>query len=416
MSSQRFSFDAWLLGIGMLASTWSQLRIPGLRVGVGEFALAMWIGLQAVRVVARQRNCQLSMPTALVPIYLLGAISIASFSSIEAIARGYVAAGAFPIDILAYILGAVCAFLMASDDDDQRIDLAFFACSSLFIAMFVLTAGIAFFSLDLFLRLVVYEGFRFTGFSENPNQLAFVAIPFLWIAIRTARRASGAKRAVAVIAATCIAAIGVATLSDALFLAWGLTGVCSLAFYTWNWLRRSRPTAGVFMQLFVVIPLVVAMLGIQFSAQISSRMMSFVDGVYSEGDQASDRLSLWRNASDVADRWPLQGLGPGGHSGLLRSLDGMEAHNSFLDWATVAGLPAAISLGFIVLCALAGLLLRTEYELALALSAIVVFSMFHFVLRQPVFWLFLALALRVGWRQQKESATYLRRRQSEAFT
>ncbi|MBK6597911.1 MAG: hypothetical protein IPG25_08460 [Proteobacteria bacterium] len=94
----------------------------------------------------------------------------------------------------------------------------------------------------------------------------------------------------------------------------------------------------------------------------------------------------------------------------------MEAHNSFLDWATVAGLPAAISLGFIVLCALAGLLLRTEYELALALSAIVVFSMFHFVLRQPVFWLFLALALRVGWRQQKESATYLRRRQSEAFT
>ncbi|MBK6597912.1 MAG: hypothetical protein IPG25_08465 [Proteobacteria bacterium] len=100
----------------------------------------------------------MSMPTALVPIYLLGAISIASFSSIEAIARGYVAAGAFPIDILAYILGAVCAFLMASDDDDQRIDLAFFACSSLFIAMFVLTAGIAFFSLDLFLRLVVQGG------------------------------------------------------------------------------------------------------------------------------------------------------------------------------------------------------------------------------------------------------------------
>jgi hypothetical protein len=282
---------------------------------------------------------------------------------------------------------------------------AFLACAILFIGFSVALTILAGVSLGTFLRVAVYQDFRFAGFSENPNQLAFALLPLLWVAVRGIRRRRGLLGMLSYAALVCIVSAGVATRSDALILAWTVAGCGYVASRVWLHLLRSRLRPGMYVLMIAVVPALLITFTANWGGRLASSAMAAVEGTYSEGEQGSDRLSLWMNASSVVERWPVQGLGPGAHSGILQPFEGLEAHNSFLDLASMAGVPAAIVLVVLVIVALSGVLIRREYELGAALISMLIFINFHFMLRQPIFWLFVASTMIIGWPSKEDPRT-----------
>ena len=57
--------------------------------------------------------------------------------------------------------------------------------------------------------------------------------------------------------------------------------------------------------------------------------------IYSEGGQGGDRLLLFKNAIKAFGESPVFGLGFGHHSGIDGVMEGMEAHNLYLDCVVI---------------------------------------------------------------------------------
>jgi hypothetical protein len=91
---------------------------------------------------------------------------------------------------------------------------------------------------------------------------------------------------------------------------------------------------------------------------------------------------------------PLTGFGPGRHAGNGVPFQGNEVHNSFLDLATMAGIPAALLFAWLLWSiASPGVRLgRDGYVACVIVGTVTVFASLHFMLRQPMFWFYLVLA------------------------
>lgn len=121
---------------------------------------------------------------------------------------------------------------------------------------------------------------------------------------------------------------------------------------------------------------------------------------YMDGDagQGTTRLALWRLGIETAKDSPIVGLGPGAHIPFQQATgtERYEAHNTLVDILVVSGIVGVGVLGAIVL-----MLARHAYETrTLALFSVLtvpvlLFSMFHFVGRQPLFWITFVLAAYV---------------------
>jgi O-antigen ligase len=85
-------------------------------------------------------------------------------------------------------------------------------------------------------------------------------------------------------------------------------------------------------------------------------------------------------------------MGPGAHSGLKDPFEGVEAHNTLLDWGTQTGLPGMAALAAYFIWVFWRVARRRQYELTAMLIALYCFAMFLDVLRQPLFWIIPLLA------------------------
>nr|WP_281397001.1 O-antigen ligase family protein [Shinella fusca] len=116
-----------------------------------------------------------------------------------------------------------------------------------------------------------------------------------------------------------------------------------------------------------------------------------------DGGQGSARLALWQNAFSTVAASPVIGLGPGAHVPLSNVNTGTvilnEAHNTVIDLLVVTGV-LGISLFFL----LVSRIFFTAYKgkqlilLVACLTPVGVYSLFHFLGRQPLFWIVLCLA------------------------
>ncbi|HEY5622243.1 MAG TPA: O-antigen ligase family protein [Gammaproteobacteria bacterium] len=242
-----------------------------------------------------------------------------------------------------------------------------------------------------------YQAIRFRGWSENPNQLALMLLALPFFCVWAYQRTESGSRRLWIAACLGISLIaGALSLSEALYLAWGASfGLCFLAWFasyyrsparsplSAMWRNVTLPSVLIGVCIAVVVPLVV-------------RAVEIAAAIYAIGNQGSTRLAVWRHGFEAALYSPLFGLGPGAYSGTTGPFQGSEAHSTFIDVLSQAGLLGLTA--YLMLLIFVGRRLVASRELAFvgAFSALVIFSCFHYVLRQPIFWLSLILMVRLA--------------------
>jgi O-antigen ligase len=235
-----------------------------------------------------------------------------------------------------------------------------------------------------------YGGARFTAFAANPNQLALllVPVPFIILQLQVDGRLA---RSSALLCLAAVTVAGVATFSDALALAWLAGGALSGASLLCRAGRTPGAGFGKVAAIWVLLPAVLVIAIIVAGPVIYPKVESAVTGVVREGSQASVRVILWQHGFEAIAQAPWTGWGPGAHSGVRGPFQETEAHNSYLDWGASTGVPGLaallLMLGWAVACCIRG----GKTHLGVALLALMLFAVFHFVLRQPAFWLVVLL-------------------------
>lgn len=114
-------------------------------------------------------------------------------------------------------------------------------------------------------------------------------------------------------------------------------------------------------------------------------------GIGMDPNKAGVRKTLWIHALEVWKLSPIVGHGPGAFSYLDSPEQRQEAHNLLLDMLTQVGVVGVVLFAALYLWLLAGAIkARDPYSITL-LVILMVFSGAHFMLRQPVFTLYMVM-------------------------
>lgn len=260
-------------------------------------------------------------------------------------------------------------------------------------------------SLTSFGEPLWYHETRLQGLSDNPNQIAFLALvglALLGLFGSHETRNDLALRLV-VPCAGCVAA-GALSASDAFLLALlAVIAMAALVMVIAALPSRSRAgTAGeelhedpgIRRRAFVLLLLACTGLPLITISRFSeghAPSLSVDDLMEAEGGQGRHRLNLWSNAVRVFLDSPVVGYGPGVHvpspaDDTLRT----EAHNTILDLLVVFGLTGTLPIIAVALfVAYRSWHNRLLAVILLAGAPLAVFSMFHFLARQPLLWIVL---------------------------
>lgn len=242
-----------------------------------------------------------------------------------------------------------------------------------------------------------YYGVRLQGLSDNPNQIAFLALvglSLLWLFGSDAPRNRLILRLV-LPGAGCIAA-GVLTASDAFLIALVLIAGIAASALVADLLSSRRRVArgadgpgerlGTRRRALVLLALAVAGL-----VAVKAPPLSVESMLEAEGGQGHYRLGLWSNAVRAFLESPIVGHGPGAHvpSPLDSAVRG-EAHNTFLDLLVAFGIVGTLPVVALVLwVAYRSWRERQLITFLLACAPLASFAAFHFLARQPLLWIIL---------------------------
>lgn len=390
---QRFTAGWAALGITLSGAT--QLRIAGLPVGPAEVVLAVWV-LFLVFLLLRGVRFAGTRLAVILGGYWLGALMLLALGALIAVQFRRANPGTAVHDGMAFVYMAVLTTLLALrffDENSYRYHWHFARLNFLFHALaasVLLSLAIA--TPQLGPIRFWYGGIRFTGWAENPNQmaLAMAAMPFLgwWLLRNTSGRLGKAACSIGI--AVCVGA-GLATLSDGLRAAWlaSLVVISGLLFYRATMRGRSR----WFYASHVMVPALIVVIAVFLSDDLVEYLYRVAEHTYAEGDQGEKRFTLWVHGIEAIAASPLFGFGPGAFSGYYGPFEGWEAHNSFIDWGMSTGLMGILMyVGLLAWIAWRALQSR-ETSLAGIWVSVIVVSIFGYVLRQPDFWTALVLIL-----------------------
>lgn len=379
----------WILAAGLVLSVATQLRLGSMPVGAGELLLLLWAGLVWVQ---NLRHRLPSVPPYVRPfIYFFPAlILILSFANLSQVLRNGTLETYALHDTLAY------AFLVFLGITFCVSDVAANARPVLqrFVSIAALTNGallaVSFVTLQIG-GITISNGIRFVGLSVNPNQLGQVMsiLPLLCIYFVVTARSTSARLYYLLLTAISVS-VGLATGSDAVKVCWWVS--IALLIITFAFSRfygyiagRSRALHGLLMMLHLML---IGLTG-TLVALSSPQMSSLVGGVVADvrsGDEGDRRLLLWQGAVYNMAKSPLIGLG-GGRQVVTPYLEGArEAHNSYLDFTLATGFLGLVCfLALLTTVVLRSGLLRQPLLLT-ALASLLLFAVFHYIFRHPVFW------------------------------
>jgi hypothetical protein len=394
------SLSAIWLGTAVALTTATQLRRPGIPVGPGELMLVGWIFASLVSVLVGDRLVVSSTGRAFL-FFWTGSFVLLLAGWLVGVLTGH-AADLAARDFLAYCLVATIVLLLAFKPgglDEARVagPVALFA-ATLALLLLLLTT----FPFGSFGPISPWYGPRFRGWSENPNQVALVMSPVPFLALyqlRRSRRASA--RTMYILFLMGGIAVGIASFSDALRLAW-LAGVVLMVSHEWLLgIARGRAPAGQATVRYMIVPMLAFGLLILGGHAVYLRIQDVLVEIFERRGQGSERLMLWRHGMEAMAESPLIGLGPGPHSGKSGPFSGFEAHNSFIDWGTATGVTGVLLL--VGLLVWAGRRNAATPTLLASLAALVVVSVSGFNLRHPTFWLYLLFVAAVGREDRQVS-------------
>lgn len=387
-----------LFPLGIVASTFTKLRVPGLPIGVGELVMVLSFLVSILQLIMGQVLLVSKNFGRMLIFWVITFLnlSVGIFWG-DATIRFY-GIESYGHDLSAYLFTFLTSSFfwltnMQGHNQFKRVLKNYLLVIFIYFSLCCIALTQPKFVLIGF--DFAYQLFRFSGLSENPNQLACfcVGFPFMllyaWPLFSTPW-----LKVVRVILLIEMLLVGVATLSDALVLSW----VASLSFLLFRWFIDYQPLLhlnsftkafGLLFKNFIT-PLVIVFAIVVFSFQA----LNYADDVYNEGSQGSDRVLHWRLGIEGIKMSPLFGFGPGSYSGFTRPFEGEEAHNSFIDFTLSTGL-----IGLIVLCTMLTLffkILWTNKFLFAAGISMLIYIMFGFFLRQPFFWFNLLLIVELA--------------------
>lgn len=397
-----------ILAAGVLLTTATQLRPETLPIGIGEILLAGWIAWQLVVLAVSPRNRAWRDATAGIGVFwgILFLIMLLGLASSYFNGRWDEEGAAH--DAIALLLSAIYSLVLAvALTRDAWMDrlltfLVTFSAVAMGLLLVLAARRGTFLGIDPW-----YATIRFTGWAKNPNQIGLLlaSMPFLALWLRPRQNRLGRSAMLASIAVIGVA--GVLCLSDALYLSWivGLLVVATIA-----WIRFFSRTSDSRLRAYlgiVGIPGTLLAAFIGFSRPITEGVVARLIDMYELGSQGSVRLQIWAHGFEAFAESPFIGHGPGAFAGVRDSFDAFEAHNTFIDLATKSGI-IGLTIYVLALAALHLQLLRKQQYLLLgALISVTTFSVFHYVLRQPVYWTVILVCVRAAWGT--EIATLVRR-------
>lgn len=389
-----------LLALGILLSTATQLRLPGLPLGPGEALLAIWVLVAGTAAMLRR-----SLP--ITP----GVWRLLTFWSVFTIAQcvglfvglaieDYRDSGGAMRTAIAYALVAVLSFLLAILPGWRVVRIAWLV-AGIGAAAVTILAGAGYGLIPLpGLDLWVYN--RFIGWSMNPNQFSLLCTVLVLLSLYLAEVETRPRMrclALAFISAAFFG--GVITRSDSFILAVLVAGPLFLGTKLLRAVFRaqSRPSIATSLSCLLLIssPALLAAAA-PFGPIILDGVRRTAVETMEKNDQAAGRFQLWREATDIGVSSGMLGLGPGPH--LVGSRQWKlppptkgEAHNTIFDLLTQGGLLACVSFLWIIAVAFLAAL-RTGYSaLAYLVLSLFVFSNFHLIVRHPIFWFSIAICL-----------------------
>jgi O-antigen ligase len=413
-----------LLVLGILLSTASQLRPAGAPIGPGEVCFVIWIALTLCGEMGHQGPRFTPALSRLLIFWLL-------FGAAQCIGTltGYAIADVhdtslFLHDVIAYPLLATISLLsVVGPNPGLRLHR---------VAWLLVTFGSAILGLQVLQNwgLVSIGSIdpwywdRFRGLSENPNQLAILCAVLGLLCLHLADVAASASERIAAIAAAVLPIyVGRLTKSDTFALVLVAAGPIFFALKMRAWLLTRQPRLTVrsaFAWIAVLaLPLLMAA-AVPFGRSIGADTGTLAQDMAKGNEQDTEhtaeiRLQTWQLAFDRGLESGMLGLGPGPHvptpPAILAERDdptdepgnlehpadngtpNFEAHNTPLDIFTQGGLLAVLCFAWLV-----GIAFLLTYRAGLdglttLLCGLIIFTIFHLIVRHPAFWLAIAMCL-----------------------
>jgi Lipid A core - O-antigen ligase and related enzymes len=375
--------SSYVLALGLVLSTATQLRfLPSF--GVGELLLLVWCIFISLKVLLKNRSINVSQSKYFIFYWYCSFLFLFIGWEISLILGYRITEGAR--DFIAYLFNSVLFFLFfVSSDLAQRFKFLSEGYYMISVVYLIVVFSILQIDSTFAFKFLLFGGNRLSGFSDNPNQFALLLLPLPYLSIYYLKSASKySLKAFHLLSLFLAVTAGFRTQSDALIVAWGASvALLILGFYIYRFLKRRtmvQYAAILFLLLFMVLLLFIN------ADWIMEQKNEYMEEIIFSNSQTGIRFNLWLNGLQAMSASPIFGLGPGAFSGVTGAFQQTEAHNTFIDWGTNTGMLGITLMLFFLIAIGYKLIKKKKYLLIAMLCAILVFSMFHFTLRQPMFW------------------------------
>ncbi|WP_371423077.1 O-antigen ligase family protein [Tardiphaga sp.] len=399
-----------LLSFGVVLTTASQLRLPGIPLGVGEICLVLWLIIVSLRAVVTGRICN---ATALLRI---GAFWVClSFALSVGTCVAYLSQEldlpSMLHDAFAYLLVAAftCLIVATMETNVALRQTQWFLIVFWNIALVLqIAAGWSIISLP---SVDPWYWDRFRGWAENPNQIALYCAVLTPLSLSLALSAKGFGRIAGSFSCLLTFIVGRLTKSDTFLVAMVTAVAVFFLLRLRSWLtspqhRFSLRSVVAVLVIVAAVPLALTLApyAVATADEFEGLAISLAKDRGGEATKrtASLRVQLWEDALHRGLKAGSLGLGPGPHLEKPNVADNrllptpFEAHSTLFDIFTQGGLLAVIAVCSLFASAFL-LAFRAKLDaLAALFVALAIFSISHFILRHPIVWFAFALGLILG--------------------
>lgn len=388
-----------LLALGLLLSTATQFRLPGLPLGPGELLLVTWIAIVLADLVWR-RSPPLTRPVSQLLLFWALFTFAQSMGLLAGLAtEDFVDKGGALHTGMAYALVAILSLLLVVLPAWRlnRIASTIAAFGAAAVTL-LLAGGYGLLPMPV-LDFWVWN--RFIGWSLNPNQFGLLCTMLVLLSLRIAETEKGLHaKTFALVCITPPFIAGILTRSDSFILAMGLTVPLLLGskFLVWFYRAERQTSLAMTIACLAILSLPVLLVSMSpFVPKLAEKARQAAVETMEENDQAADRFRLWHEALEIGFKSGMLGFGPGPHlvskQPKLPPPQKAEAHNTAFDLFTQGGIVAALSFFWITAAAFLAAYRARLIALASLIFSLLVFSNFHLVIRHPIFWFAIVLGL-----------------------
>jgi O-antigen ligase len=405
-----------LLALGLVLENATQLHLPGTSLGVGELILIGWVAITLAGWAQRLVPEWSPALSRLVVFWLVFAFAQSIGLLVSLATEDFRDSSSAIRTAIAYVLMATTSILvLITPNRWQRLR------RTIWLAVAFGGASVTILMADAF-GVVPVPGIepwvwsRFCGWSENPNQFAFLCTALVLLALHLAETAQSPLEILTALACGVVAFVGgVLTKSDSflLFALIALPFVVVLRLCVWllSTDPRFRHRAAFAVLFFLAVPSLLVSAA-PFGPALLQRAQTFASATMEQNNQAENRFALWREALDIGLDAHMLGLGPGPHlvdkQWKRPPPDKFEAHNTLLDLFTQGGLVALVAFLWITVIAFVGALRAGYVALSGLVLSVFIFSNFHFNGRQLLLWFTIAVCLAAADAAMKADAPHSR--------